>query len=118
MASDFNIATAGAIRPLVIQEWVFYMPVLENGLAWDCLFVSVIRECPALVRVIMHNRIPMPLMRLCWALYQCPERFVQTNKSVSDRTGRKKHYPSSASCRLLCGRWKDPILVLFSIASP
>lgn len=88
---------------------------------WPCpgLFVCLgDRECPVLVRVIMHNRIPMPLMRLCWALYQCRERFVQTNKSMSGRTGRNKHYPSCASCRLLCRRWKDPILVLFSIASP
>lgn len=49
MASDFNIATAGAIRPLVIQEWVFYMPVLENGLARDCLFVSVIENAQSLL---------------------------------------------------------------------
>ena len=66
----------------------------------------------------MHNRIPVPLLRLRWALYQCPERFVQTNESTSGRTGRKKRYPSSASWGLLCGRWKDPILVPFCMLAP
>lgn len=93
-------------------------PCTGEHLCLGLLVYLTDRVCPDLIRVIVNNRILVPLVRLCWALYWCPEKFMQTNEAMSNRTENQNHYCSSASWRLLCRGWKDPTLVPFCMLVP